>query len=79
MKVKTTLTLPDELLADLDQLAGPGISRSTFVERILRDFLDQREGARRLALDVAAINEHAARLNAEMVDVVSFQAPDVAT
>jgi len=40
----------------------------------LRDFLAQREKAQRLALDVAAINQHAGKLNAEMNDALSFQA-----
>jgi metal-responsive CopG/Arc/MetJ family transcriptional regulator len=77
MKVKTSLTLSEDLLAALDGLAGTDVSRSSFIEKILRDFLTQREQAHRLALDVAAINQHAAKLNAEMSDALSFQAgPD---
>jgi len=74
MKVKTSLTLSEDLLAVLDRMAGPGSSRSAFIEKILRDFLAHREKAQRLALDVAAINQHAEKLNAEMSDALSFQA-----
>lgn len=74
MKVKTSLTLSEDLLAVLDRMAGPGASRSAFIEKILRDFLAQREKAQRLSLDVAAINQHAGKLNAEMRDALSFQA-----
>jgi len=74
MKVKTSLTLSEDLLAVLDRMAGPDNSRSAFIEKILRDFLAQREKAQRLALDVAAINQHAGKLNAEMNDALSFQA-----
>ena len=74
MKMKTSLTLSEDLLAVLDRMAGPDISRSSFIEKILRDFLAQREKAQRLALDVAAINQHAGKLNAEMSDALSFQA-----
>jgi metal-responsive CopG/Arc/MetJ family transcriptional regulator len=74
MKVKTSLTLSEDLLAVLDRMAGPGASRSAFIEKILRDFLTQREKAQRLARDVAAINAHAAKLNAEMSDALAFQA-----
>lgn len=74
MKVKTSLTLSEDLLAVLDRLAGPDVSRSSFIEKILRDFLAQRDKAQRLALDVAAINRHANKLNAEMTDALSFQA-----
>ena len=74
MKVKTSLTLSEDLVAALDKIAGPDVSRSSFIESILRDFIEGRERARRHARDVAAINRHAAALNAEALDVLAFQA-----
>lgn len=74
MKVKTSLTLSDDLLKELDRMAGSKVSRSAFIERILRDFVEQRARQRRLAREVAAINEHADKLNSEMSDALSFQA-----
>ncbi len=74
MKVKTSLTLSEDILAVIDRLAGPDISRSSFIEKILRDFLAQRQKAQRLALDLAAMNQHAGKLSAEMSDALSFQA-----
>ena len=74
MKQKTSLTLSEDLLAKLDRMAGPHVSRSSFVEKILRDFVDGRAQARRAAREAAAINRHAAKLNAEMKDALSFQA-----
>ncbi len=74
MKAKTSLTLSDDLLRDLDRMAGPKVSRSAFIERILRDFVEQRARQRRLAQEVAAINQHAEKLNSEMSDALSFQA-----
>jgi metal-responsive CopG/Arc/MetJ family transcriptional regulator len=41
MKAKTSLTLSEDLLKDLDRMAGPNVSRSSFIERILRDFVEQ--------------------------------------
>ena len=73
MKAKTSLTLSSDLLKDLDRMAGPDISRSSFIERILRDFVEQRARQKRLAQDVAAINQHAEKLNSEMSDALSFQ------
>jgi metal-responsive CopG/Arc/MetJ family transcriptional regulator len=73
MKAKVSLTLSEDLLQELDQMAGTGDSRSSFIEKILRNFVAQRAQRRRLAREVAAINEHAAKLNAEMSDVLSFQ------
>jgi metal-responsive CopG/Arc/MetJ family transcriptional regulator len=74
MKAKTSLTLSEDLVRSLDKLAGPKVSRSAFIEKILRDFLNRRDQARRDAREVTAINKHAAQLNAEMSDALSFQA-----
>jgi metal-responsive CopG/Arc/MetJ family transcriptional regulator len=74
MKAKTSLTLSEDLVRSLDKLAGPKVSRSAFIEKILRDFLNRRDQARRDNREVAAINKHAAQLNAEMSDALSFQA-----
>ena len=74
MKKKVSLTLSEDLVKLLDRLSGPHLSRSAFVEKILRDVLDGRAQAQRLAREVAAINRHAAKLNAEMSDALTFQA-----
>ncbi|MGH8293998.1 MAG: hypothetical protein ACRETZ_00635 [Steroidobacteraceae bacterium] len=63
----------DDLLRELDRMAGQKVSRSSFIERILRDFVEQRARQKRLAQEVAAINEHADKLNWEMIDALSFQ------
>lgn len=73
MKLKTSLTLSEDLVATLDRLAGPDVSRSSFIEKILREFVETRAQARRNARLAAAINRHAAKLNAEMKDALSFQ------
>jgi metal-responsive CopG/Arc/MetJ family transcriptional regulator len=74
MKVKTSLTLSEDLLAMIDKLAGMKVSRSALIEQILRESLARRAQARRDAREVAAINRHAAQLNIEMSDALSFQA-----
>ena len=74
MKAKTSLTLSEDLLKDLDRMAGSKVSRSSFIEGILRDFVEQRARQKRLAQEVAAINQHAEKLNSEMNDALSFQA-----
>ena len=73
MKTKTSLTLSEDLVKTLDRLAGPNVSRSAFVETILRDFVELRMQAKREARAIAAINRHCVQLNAEMSDVLSFQ------
>jgi metal-responsive CopG/Arc/MetJ family transcriptional regulator len=74
MKAKIALTLSDDLLKDLDRMAGPKVSRSSFIEGVLRDFVEQRTPRERFAQVVAAIDQHAEKLNSEMNDALSFQA-----
>jgi metal-responsive CopG/Arc/MetJ family transcriptional regulator len=74
MKMKTSLTLSEDLVAKLDRLAGPKLSRSSFIEKILREFVDGRTQVRRNARETAAINRRASKLNEEMKDALSFQA-----
>lgn len=74
MKQKLSLTLSEDLLTTIDRLAGPEISRSSYIEQILRDFVEGRAQARRAARETAAINRHAAKLNAGMKDALSYQA-----
>jgi metal-responsive CopG/Arc/MetJ family transcriptional regulator len=73
MKIKTSLSLSEDLVETLDRLAG-NASRSSFIEQILRDYVEARAQARRVAREAAAINRHAAALNAEMKDAMSLQA-----
>jgi metal-responsive CopG/Arc/MetJ family transcriptional regulator len=74
MKMKTSLTLSGDLIARIDKLAGSKVSRSSYIEQILRDFVDGRAQARKDAREIAASNRHAAQLNAEMSDALTFQA-----
>ena len=55
-------------------MAGPKVSWSSFIEGILCAFVEQRARQNHLAQEVAAINQHAAKLNSEMSDALSFQA-----
>ena len=68
-----SLTLSEDLVAALDRMSDPKISRSAFIEKILRDFVEGQARAKRSAREVAAINRHAKKLNDEMKDVLSFQ------
>ncbi|MGC1459870.1 MAG: CopG family transcriptional regulator [Steroidobacteraceae bacterium] len=73
MKTKTSLTLSEDLVASIDKLAGSKVSRSAYIEQILREFVARRAQARKETREVAAINRHAAQLNIEMSDALSFQ------
>jgi metal-responsive CopG/Arc/MetJ family transcriptional regulator len=73
MKVKTSITLPEELLRSLDRVAGDQSNRSQLIEQAVRDMLAARERAERDTRDIEVINRHADRLNAEAADVLDYQ------
>lgn len=73
MKRKTSITLSDDLLEELEHTAGSGESRSAYIERVLRSHFRRRAKAAREAKDVELINAAADRLNAEMAEVLEFQ------
>jgi metal-responsive CopG/Arc/MetJ family transcriptional regulator len=76
MKEKTSITLSAEVLAGIDRLAGSKLSRSAFIERVLRHYLRDRTRAAVEARDLARINAAAERLNSESADVLEYQAPE---
>jgi metal-responsive CopG/Arc/MetJ family transcriptional regulator len=74
MKQKTSITLSKEVLRAVDQSAGSAESRSAYIERVLRWHFRRRARARAQARDLERLNAAAERLNAEMADVLEFQA-----
>ena len=75
MKVKTSITLSDEILEAIDLHIGEYRSRSEFLETAARKFIAQlarKEAERR---DFEIINRHADSLNAEAKDVLTYQVP----
>ncbi len=74
MKEKTSITLSKDLLAKVDRLAGPGQSRSAFIERVLRKYLRDRRRAAVHARDLERLNRAAHRLNLEAENVLEYQA-----
>ncbi len=73
MKVKTSVTLSEDILKAVKRAAGRTESRSETVERLLRDGLAARARRTSDARDLASINAHADALNAEAEDVLAYQ------
>jgi metal-responsive CopG/Arc/MetJ family transcriptional regulator len=76
MKEKTSITLSTEVLAKIDSLAGSKVSRSAFIERILRLYFRERARRKIHARDLELLNAAADRLNSEAEDALSYQALD---
>lgn len=73
MKVKTSVTLSEDVLKTLKRAARRGESRSQTIERVLREHLATCERRAVDRRDLARINRHADRLNAEAEDVLDYQ------
>lgn len=76
MKQKTSITLSEDLLAEIDRRAGPDGSRSAIIEALLRKHFRAEKVARQHARDLARLNRAAAGLNLEAEDVLAYQALD---
>jgi metal-responsive CopG/Arc/MetJ family transcriptional regulator len=70
MRVKTSITLPRELLRDIDRVDS---NRSAFLERASRAFLTRLAKAARDAHDAQVLEAAADRLNQEALDVLEYQ------
>ncbi len=73
MKEKTSITLSPDVLAGIDRLAGSKVSRSAFIERVLRNYFRERSRRNANKRDLERINLAADRLNAEAAEVLEYQ------
>lgn len=73
MKVKTSVTLAEDLLEAIDRQAGPSRNRSDFIEKAVRAYISQLMRETQNAHDLAIINRRAKHLNEEAADVLSYQ------
>ncbi len=70
MKVKTSITLPAELLVRLDRVDK---NRSALLERAARAYLAGLEKQARDQRDIDIIDRNARRLNREAMETLEYQ------
>ena len=70
VKVKTSITLPKDLLQAIDHADS---NRSSFLEKAARQFLAATAKARRETQDAAILNARSESLNREALDVLEYQ------
>lgn len=75
MKIKTSVTLSDTLLADIDRHAGKDANRSEFIENAVRSYIAALVRREQNLRDLAIINRRASRLNREAKEVLEYQIP----
>lgn len=75
MKVKTSVTLSQDLLEQIDTLPAPHYNRSAFLEMAAWAYLAQLRHEAQAAHDLEILNRRADYLNAEAADALLYQAP----
>lgn len=73
MKVKTSITLPKDLVQKIDQLSSSYGNRSAFIEKAVRDLIKAEEKHHNDLKDLEILNQNSDILNAEADDVLSYQ------
>jgi len=73
MRVKTSVTLAEELVREMDKLAGRYGNRSALVKKAVRSFLAAERQRARDAKDLEILNRKAAKLNKEAQEVLAYQ------
>ncbi len=73
MKVKTSITLSEDLLETVDSMSASYKNRSEFIEIALRKAIAQMIREQQDARDMEIINQHLEELNAEAEDVLGYQ------
>ncbi len=73
MKVKTSITLSEDLLEAIDQRVERYKNRSEFIEIALWAFIAQMMRDEQNARDIQIINQRADYLNKEALDVLAYQ------
>jgi metal-responsive CopG/Arc/MetJ family transcriptional regulator len=74
MRIKTSVSLSEELLDEIGRAGVRGGNRSEFLERAAWDRIALLKRKRREARDRRILDRHAKRLNAEALDVLEYQA-----
>ena len=73
MKIKTSVTISQELLKVMDEFLDSDKNRSLFLEKAAWSYIAKLRRAHRNARDIDIINQRADYLNTEVLDALSYQ------
>ena len=73
MKVKTSVTLNEEIVEELDRITDEGANRSQMIERAVAEFIERQRRELRDVRDLEILNRSAEDLNEEVGDVLAYQ------
>lgn len=73
MKIKTSITISKEILSSVDKYTGEKKNRSEFIEKAIRNYINQLIREEQNAKDLEILNNNAERLNQEAEEVLMYQ------
>lgn len=73
MKVKTSITLSEDVFKAVNRFIGHNGNRSRLVEDAIRRFLSENARKELDETDLSILNSQAAKLNREALDVLRYQ------
>ncbi|KAF0138408.1 MAG: hypothetical protein FD122_3800 [Stygiobacter sp.] len=73
MKIKTSITISEEILGSVDKYTGEKRNRSEFIEKAIRSYINQLIKEEKNAKDLEILNNNAERLNQEAEEVLMYQ------
>lgn len=73
MKIKTSVTVSEDVIRAIDALLGESRNRSAFIEQALQAYIAAKTRERREAKDLEILDRYARKLNQEAQDVLSYQ------
>ena len=75
MKSRISITLSENVVRQMDLFLKGNGNRSAFIEKAIKRYLIETSRFDRDATDIHVLDEHADQLNAEAIDVLTFQTP----
>jgi metal-responsive CopG/Arc/MetJ family transcriptional regulator len=76
MKVKTSVSLSEACLRELDALAGKGANRSALIEEAVVEYVERRRRKARGQKDRQIIADNAKSLERDVKETLEFQVPE---
>lgn len=76
MKVKTSVSLSEVCLRELDELAGKGANRSALIEEAVVEYIERRRRKARGRKDRQIIADNAKSLERDVLETLEFQSSE---
>lgn len=73
MKVKTSITISDYIIKEIDSISKDKKNRSRFIEEAVVEYINKKKKTKRDKRDLDLINKSEKELNAEAENVLEYQ------